>query len=68
MSRLHDWITREMQGCDSEYELAAGIDNGDIDTPDWLRYNPGNDTLYDADESDGRLGLYYLDTTPLTEE
>lgn len=47
----------------SDYEIMAGIDNGDIDQPDWMSIEVGRDYLKAWDESDSgsrQMGFYTL--------
>lgn len=64
MSRLTTWINELKNDGLSEYDIAAGLDNGDIERPEWL--SSGNTaigyTLWDSAESDGTHHLYNLDT------
>lgn len=51
----------------SEYEIAAGLDNGDIERPEWLASSPSTAigyAIWDNEESSGQDHLYNLDTTP----
>lgn len=60
--RLKNWV-KELQTQLSDYEIAAGIENGDIDCPPWLAYSPCTSVgfaVWDTNESDGGLGLYSL--------
>lgn len=63
--RLINWYNKKMSELSSERELAAGITNGDIDTPEWLAYSPTTGigfAIWDNEKSDGTTGLIDLDT------
>jgi hypothetical protein len=66
-SRLTAWV--KSQNC-SEYELACGLNNGEIECPEWLStgYTAIGFAIWDNEESDGTTHLYDLDTTPPSEE
>ena len=38
--RLTDWTKELTDAGMSEYEIAAGLDNGDVERPEWLASNP----------------------------
>lgn len=63
-SRLEKWVTELIEDGLSEYEIAYGIDNGDINIPEWLSSSPCTNigyAIWDNEESDGRCRLYNLD-------
>jgi hypothetical protein len=64
MSRLGAWIKMHSDAGMTEYEIACGLDNGDIDRPEWLASGQTalGYTLWDTDNSDGTDNLYELDT------
>ena len=57
-SRLLKWYEQQRtipgHWAESDYELAASIDNGELqaELPDWLRYDPLNNTIYDIEIGD----------------
>ena len=68
--RLVDWI--EELGI-SDYEIACGLDNGDVERPEWLASSPCTGigyAIWDNEESDGSTHLYNLnlDTDDKCEE
>ena len=65
--RLTDWTKELTDAGMSEYEIAAGLDNGDVERPEWLASNPCTAigyAIWDNEESSGQDHLYNLDTTP----
>jgi hypothetical protein len=66
-TRLTDWLHDLKDAGLSDYEIACGLDNGDIDTPEWMRTRPSGATdgyeIWDMDESDGHIGFCTLDDT-----
>ena len=65
--RLSDWVKQAIKATGSEYAVACGLDNGDVERPEWLASSPSTGigyTIWDTDESSGQDHLYNLDTTP----
>lgn len=65
-SRLINWVKELQDEGETEYSISCGLDNGDIEKPDWMASKPntlGGYAIWDKDESDGQTGLYILDTT-----
>ena len=65
--RLTDWAKKLKKTGLSECEIAAGLDNGDLERPEWLASSPCTAigyAIWDNAESSGQDHLYTLDTTP----
>ena len=63
--RLNDWANEMIDDGLSEYDIACGLDNGDVARPEWLGSNPSTAigyVIWDTNESDGTTHLYSLDT------
>jgi hypothetical protein len=64
--RLNDWVKQAIEDTGSEYAIACGLDNGDVERPEWLASSPCTGigyAIWDTDESSGQDHLYNLDTT-----
>jgi hypothetical protein len=67
MSRLTDWVKEQKNAGLSEYDIACGLDNGDVDRPEWLGSSPCTAigyAIWDTANSSGDINLYDLNTTP----
>jgi hypothetical protein len=65
--RLTSWVNELKNDGMSEYEIAAGLDNGDLECPEWLGSSPCTGigyAIWDTSESDGSTHLYSLDVDP----
>jgi hypothetical protein len=65
--RLTKWVNELKDAGMSEYAIAAGLDNGDVERPEWLGSSPCTGigyVIWDTAESSGDVHLYDLDTTP----
>jgi hypothetical protein len=65
MSRLIEWVKEQKQAGMSEYEIAAGLDNGEVERPEWMGSSPCTAigyAIWDTAESSGQTKLYNLDT------
>jgi hypothetical protein len=76
MSRLNEWVKKQKNAGLSEYQIACGLDNGDLERPTWLRSSPtvgSGYTIWDGEvnpENNGvpgwadvKYGIITLDTT-----
>lgn len=65
--RLVEWVKELEADGATEYDIAAGLDNGDIERPEWLGSSPCTGigyAIWDTAESSGQEKLYSLDTAP----
>jgi hypothetical protein len=66
MSRLTDFVKELKASGMSETEIAAALDNGEIERPEWLGSSPCTAigyAIWDTANSCGDINLYNLDTT-----
>lgn len=66
-ARLTNWIEEITGAGMTESEIAAGLDNGDSDRPEWLGSSPCTAVgyaIWDIEEKNYEEHLYNLDTTP----
>jgi len=63
MSRLSAWINNEIEYSENTYEVMAGIDSGDIDTPEWIGYQYDGEAMkiWDRETGDNHQGFYTLE-------
>lgn len=64
-TRLTSWVNEFKTEGISEYEIACGLDNGEIYRPEWLCSSPCTAlgyVIWDSAESCGQTNLYDLDT------
>ena len=69
-TRLIGWVKEQKDAGLSEYDIACGLDNGDVERPEWLASSPCTGVgyaIWDTAESSGQDHLYNLDTTPVVE-
>lgn len=64
--RLVKWVKEEIDNAGSEYNLLCGLQNGEIQQPEWV--SSGSQAIgwcvWDNEESDGSNHLYNLSDKP----
>lgn len=63
--RLTMWVKELEEDGMSEYDIASGLDNGDVERPEWLSSSSCTGigyAIWDTAESSGSTHLYALET------
>ena len=64
MERINNWYNELVSEGATDYEIAAGLQNGDIEKPEWLAFSPSTSAwfaIWDTAETDGSTALIVLD-------
>jgi hypothetical protein len=60
------WVKEQKNSGMNETDIAAALDNGDLERPEWLGSSPCTGigyAIWDTANSSGDINLYDLDTT-----